>query len=78
MVGIMVGMMVGMMVGLAPGLPSLSPFIYTGFRRSMVGMLGLLRKKYFLQYFVVFCLIFGYKERNDYLCSPIKTHPNFT
>jgi hypothetical protein len=53
MVGIMVGMMVGMMVGLAPGLPSLSPFIYTGFRRSMVGMLGLLRKKYFLQYFVV-------------------------
>lgn len=52
--------------------------VHCGFRRPMVGMLGLLRKNFFLQYFVVFCLIFGYKERNDYLCSQIKTHPNFT
>jgi hypothetical protein len=78
MVGIMVGLMVGMMVGLSPGLPSLFSFIYAGFRRPMVGMLGLLRKTFFLLFFAVSCLIFGYKEENDYLCNPIKTHPNFT
>ena len=55
MVGIMVGMMVGMMVGLSPGLPSFFLFIYAGFRRPMVGMLGLLRK-------IIFCNILSFQN----------------